>query len=69
MKTIKYIVQQGDTLWQIGADYNISWITLAKVNKLKNPDLIYPGDEILIPPTLWQRIKYTMRTKLSQLLR
>ena len=45
-KTTAYIVQQDDTLWQIGEWYGVHWTTLAKFNNLKNPHLIYPGDEI-----------------------
>ncbi|MDX9697740.1 MAG: LysM domain-containing protein [Bacteroidales bacterium] len=56
MKTIKYIVQKGDTLWAIGKKYNIDWEYLAKFNHLDNPHLIYPNDKILIPAPLWRRI-------------
>jgi len=27
----------------------VSWQKIAKVNKVKNPDLIYPGDVFVIP--------------------
>lgn len=41
-----YIVQEGDTLWGIANTYGITWEHLAKINKIKNPDLIYPGQHI-----------------------
>ena len=62
---IKYIVQKGDTLWQIGKWYGVHWTELAIYNHLSNPHLIYPGDEILIPMTFWNRLKI----KISQLLK
>lgn len=66
-KTTAYVVQQGDTLWQIGEWYGVHWTTLAKFNNLKNPHLIYPGDEILIPGD--EIKKKTLRQKISQLFR
>lgn len=41
-----YIVQEGDTLWGIANIYGTTWEHLAKINKIKNPDLIYPGQHI-----------------------
>jgi 5''-nucleotidase/2'',3''-cyclic phosphodiesterase and related esterases len=44
-----YIVKKGDTLWAIARRYGTTWQKLAEINKLKNPDLIYPGQRILLP--------------------
>jgi len=49
---ITYLIQNGDTLWDIsirayGDGYR--WPELAKVNNIPNPDLIYTGDTIQIP--------------------
>ncbi len=41
-----YVVKKGDTLWKIGIDHGTTWQELAKINKLKNPHLIYPGQKI-----------------------
>lgn len=48
----KYIVKRGDTLWHIakifygnGADY----YKIVKANRIKDPNLIYPGQELKIP--------------------
>lgn len=41
-----YIVQEGDTLWNIANICGTTWEHLAKINKIKNPDLIYPGQHI-----------------------
>lgn len=38
-----YQVRSGDTLWGIGQTLGIPWQTLASLNQLANPDLIYPG--------------------------
>ncbi|MBC7087804.1 MAG: 5'-nucleotidase C-terminal domain-containing protein [Tissierellales bacterium] len=45
----KHIVQRGENLYRIGLRYNVPWQRLAEYNKLKNPNLIYPGQIILIP--------------------
>ncbi len=46
-----YVVQPGDTLSAIAAAYDLSWQELWEANqaKIPNPDLIRPGDELLIP--------------------
>jgi len=46
---IKHIVEKGEVLYRIGLKYNVPWQELAQHNNLKNPNLIYPGQIILIP--------------------
>lgn len=46
--TTTYTVQPGDTLSEIAERYHTSWPTLAQVNNLANPDLIYPGQQLII---------------------
>ncbi|WP_083238734.1 5'-nucleotidase, lipoprotein e(P4) family [Caloranaerobacter ferrireducens] len=43
-----YIVKPGDTLGKIAKQHGLDWKKLAEVNKLKNPHLIFPGDEIVL---------------------
>ena len=43
-----YIVKKGDTLWKIAKKYNSSVCEIAEINNIENPDLIYPGDKLLI---------------------
>jgi len=38
-----YIVKQGDVLWKIAEESNTTWNELTKINNLKNPHQIYPG--------------------------
>ncbi len=45
---IQYTVVKGDTLSSIARKYDTTWQQLAKMNNLKNPDLIYPGQVIVI---------------------
>jgi len=52
-RTRKYIhvVVKGDTLWDIAKRYvNNPWRypELAKLSKIKNPDLIYPGNKVVV---------------------
>ncbi len=46
---IKYTVVKGDWLSKIALRYNKEWRALAEYNNLKNPNLIYPGQVIIIP--------------------
>ncbi len=44
-----YTVRCGDTLGNIGWKYGWGALTLAQVNHIYNPDLIYPGQVLWIP--------------------
>lgn len=44
-----YTVKKGDVLWRIARSYGMDYQTLAKHNKLKNPNLIYAGQVLEIP--------------------
>lgn len=46
--TVTYTVQPGDTLSGIAAAYNTTYQRLAAVNGISNPNLIYPGQQIVI---------------------
>ena len=43
-----YIVQPGDTLWQIAKRYRSSVEGLQNLNNIKNPDLLTPGQKLII---------------------
>ena len=46
----KYVVvKRGNTLSQIAKEYNTSYQYLAKINNIKNPNLIYVGQKIKVP--------------------
>lgn len=47
-KKIIYIVQKGDTLSGIASKYNTTYQKLAEINNIDNPNLIYPGQKIVI---------------------
>ena len=44
-----YYVHKGDTLWKISKRHNLRLRTLLAYNKLKDPNLIRPGQRIEIP--------------------
>ncbi|MFK4472445.1 5'-nucleotidase/UDP-sugar diphosphatase [Paenibacillus sp. RC73] len=48
-KSHVYIVKSGDTLYDISRQYGITWQQLQKLNKLKNPHRIYPGQKLDLP--------------------
>lgn len=47
-KAITYTVQRGDTLSAIARKYGTSVSKIAKDNGIKNPNLIYPGQKLII---------------------
>ena len=45
-----YTVRKGDTLWAIARAYGVPLTSLIRANpQIKNPNLIYPGNEVTIP--------------------
>lgn len=47
--TTTYIVHAGDTLYNIAARYHLNATTLAQLNGLTNPGLIYVGQRLILP--------------------
>lgn len=43
-----YKIQYGDTLWSISRRYGVSIATIVRLNRIKNPNLIYAGQTIRI---------------------
>ncbi len=44
-----YIVQTGDSLWNIAAKYGITVADIVDANDIDDPDLIFPGQQLFIP--------------------
>jgi murein DD-endopeptidase MepM/ murein hydrolase activator NlpD len=44
-----YIVQEGDTLWDIAQRFGVPWEDLARVNEISDPGQLSAGDELVIP--------------------
>ncbi len=49
LKYKTYTIEKGDALWKIARKTGHNWLELVKINNLENPDLIYPGDTLLVP--------------------
>lgn len=45
----QHTVQNGESLWDIAQKYGQSLDLLATVNQITNPDVIYPGQILIIP--------------------
>lgn len=62
---IYYIVKKGDTLTRIALWYNTTVEELVRLNNIKNPDLIYIGQRLLISvsddPNKQKEVKYTVK--------
>lgn len=50
-QTFPYTIQPGDTLWALSLRYGTTVSTLAALNHIQNPNLIYAGSTLLIPLT------------------
>ena len=46
--TASYVVQPGDTLWCLAKKFNTTVDDIVELNDIENPDLIYPGQKLLI---------------------
>lgn len=44
-----YVVEAGDTLWRLSRRYRVPLRTLIDINRLEQPNLIYPGQVLTIP--------------------
>ncbi|KGK88941.1 5'-nucleotidase [Desulfosporosinus sp. HMP52] len=44
-----YIVKPGDVLYRIAKQFGTTWQKLQELNQLKNPHLIFPGQNIIVP--------------------
>ena len=47
-KPVFYIVKKGDSLSKIAKKFNTNWQRLAKINRLKNPNLIKAGQKLRV---------------------
>ena len=49
-EAVYYTVKKGDTLWGIAGRFGVKLSALIAANpQIKNPNLIYPGDKVVIP--------------------
>ena len=44
-----YVIKKGDCLSVIAQRYGTTVKTLCELNNIKNPDLIYAGNKLLVP--------------------
>jgi hypothetical protein len=53
-----YVVRDGDVLWRIARDHDMTWEELAEYNQLRNPHFIRVGQELLIPVASTELTEY-----------
>lgn len=44
-----HIVQPGENVFRIGLRYNLTWDIIARANGLVNPNVVFPGQQLVIP--------------------
>jgi LysM repeat protein len=44
-----HVVQPGENLFRIALQYNMTWDVLARANGIFNPNLVFPGQRLVIP--------------------
>lgn len=49
--TTTYIVQPGEHLAEIGLRFGVNWTVIAQVNSISNPNLLFAGQQLIIPAT------------------
>jgi len=47
-----HVVLRGDTVYRIARKYNVSMQEIIQANNLRYPDVIYPGQRLVIPDGL-----------------
>jgi lysozyme len=57
-----YTVQAGDTLWAIARRFGTTVSELAAQNRLSNPNLIFPGQILILPRSTAPLTTYTVRS-------
>ena len=63
---IVYVVKPGDTLWKIGKGlFNKDPNQIAKDNGLSNPDLIHPGQKLVIYPAPSETVPFKERQEVT----
>lgn len=71
---MNHIIKAGETLYQISRDYRIPLATLLQANPTVKPNMIYPGQTIVIPGlpdpnTLPYRIEVSRQNRILRLYR
>lgn len=56
-----YTVQSGDTLSEIAAKFGLTTAVLAKINNISNPNLIYPGQTLILSANISSPSYYTVK--------
>lgn len=44
-----HVVLRGDTVWKLSRKYNISMQAIIQANNLRYPDVLFPGQRLVIP--------------------
>jgi LysM repeat protein len=59
--TTAYVVKAGDWVRRIARQFNVDWRNIVTLNALSQPNLIYPGQTLCLPPAATLTITPTRR--------
>lgn len=59
--TLAYTVAPGDSLYTIAHNYNSTVANILRFNSISNPNLVLPGQKIVIPLSPPESIIYTVK--------
>jgi len=59
--TFTYTIKSGDTLFEIAQRYNTTVSNILAFNNIADPDIISPGEEVIIPQSPPEAIIYTVK--------
>ena len=65
--SIQYAVQNGDNLYSIGSRFNVPWQTIAQLNNILPPYVIYVGEVLMISITSTTTSSYSSSTTFTSM--
>ena len=68
--SITYTVKKGDTLSEIAKAYGVEILHIIELNKIENPNLIYPGEKLRITESNSQKLnEYNPKNDITYVVR
>ena len=67
---LNYVIKKGDTLSEIAKAYGVEILHIIELNKIENPNLIYPGEKLRITESNSQKLnEYNPKNDITYVVR